>query len=971
MNNNTLTKRTRLRIINTNARSLGPKIRSLVDCFDEQDIDIATVTETWLQSNTELEQQVRDISGEHNLNVIFRNRTEIAANGRQYGGVAIVANLSRVNLKPFQLVNPDDHEVLAAVGTVHGIKGKVFCLAAYLPPNMPATEAEARLEYITDIITEAKRLYKGCTIIVAGDFNSWPAEQIADDHPDLTEVIHGPTRGEREIDRTFVNFSRAIDESGTLGALEDERGSRSDHKIAYAYCTFKKEISRTISYTYRRYTERGAADFKLWIGNQDWNDVFAANTSSMKARALQSKLEGAMDVFFPLRTTTKREKDPPWINWGVRRLIRKRRKVYDREGRSERWKTLKRRSDAIIKGRARNYWNEQRKTLLSPDAARAFYKNVKAYCTREKVQNFNIRELFPGSEDLDIAEKLADHFAGVGADFEGLHGEIPTTYSTPLPWLGHEQVRKRLVEFRKPKSMVRGDIFPQLVTSVASELAIPLTDIYNCMSATLQWPEGWKTEYVTAVPKVPLPTSLNDMRNISCTLLLSKVYESFLLGWIQEQVGIRRNQYGGMKGCGTEHFLVDLWQGILEDLEDPRAAAVLTSIDYSKAFNRLDWNACLKALEEKGASSEIIGLIASFLSGREMMVKMGSELSTPREVKGGVPQGSLLGVLLFNVTIDCFEQASGDVEPYDVLGGNPDRAVHVERVADAALDEVETRELPPAEHLHLPAWQEKKMRVSKYVDDNILVEKLNCEFTRTSGDGKKHIKVVRTQNLFRRTVRVAEEKKMRVNGAKTKLLCISDAKSYDTAVFFHDAEGNKIEESDKLKILGFHFSKKPTMQAQVDSILRGIRARLWMITHLTHNGFNKEELQKMYTTMIVPLHDYCSAVYHSSLTKKQSDALERLQARALKNIFGYQHSYRSLIDRTGLARLSERRDRRTDAFAHRCTRGRFSAWFPRNEGGRPTRHRPPFVEKFARCTRLQKSPLFHMRRRLNEMARTD
>ena len=85
-------------------------------------------------------------------------------------------------------------------------------------------------------------------------------------------------------------------------------------------------------------------------------------------------------------------------------------------------------------------------------------------------------------------------------------------------------------------------------------------------------------------------------------------------------------------------------------------------------------------------------------------------------------------------------------------------------------------------------------------------------------------------------------KKMRVNGAKTKLLCISDAKSYDTAV--HDAEGNKIEESNTLKIFGFHFSKKPTMQAQVDSILRGALWLDfgWLLTSLITASMNRTEL---------------------------------------------------------------------------------------------------------------------------------
>ena len=128
---------------------------------------------------------------------------------------------------------------------------------------------------------------------------------------------------------------------------------------------------------------------------------------------------------------------------------------------------------------------------------------------------------------------------------------------------------------------------------------------------------------MTPIPKKPVPESVNDLRNISCTALFSKVFESFVLDRLAEQVGMRENQMGGMKGAGSEHYLVQLWQSVLETLEDPRAASVLTSIDYAKAFNHLDFSHCLRALAEKGASSKLISIIASFLTSRIMAVKVG------------------------------------------------------------------------------------------------------------------------------------------------------------------------------------------------------------------------------------------------------------------------------------------------------------------------------------------------------------
>lgn len=128
-----------------------------------------------------------------------------------------------------------------------------------------------------------------------------------------------------------------------------------------------------------------------------------------------------------------------------------------------------------------------------------------------------------------------------------------------------------------------------IVSGEAASLAVPLTDLYNTMSDTKEWPSDWKLEYVTVIPKTSHPESVNDVQNISCTLFVNKVYESFLLKWLTDKVGLSTNQFGGVKGCSSENYLVLLWQKVLENLEDKRAASLLTMVDYSKAFNILNF----------------------------------------------------------------------------------------------------------------------------------------------------------------------------------------------------------------------------------------------------------------------------------------------------------------------------------------------------------------------------------------------
>ena len=105
---------------------------------------------------------------------------------------------------------------------------------------------------------------------------------------------------------------------------------------------------------------------------------------------------------------------------------------------------------------------------------------------------------------------------------------------------------------------------------------------------------------------------------------------------------------------------------------------------------------------------------------------------------------------------------------------------------------------------------------------------------------------------------------MIINGSKTKALCISDAKSYRTEAYMIDKYGVRIDEVKQLNILGFTFSNKPNMNLKVESMKRSIRSRLWMLTHLGHNGFTKEELLKLMGNNILPIHAYL--VYQYSIT---------------------------------------------------------------------------------------------------------
>ena len=228
---------------------------------------------------------------------------------------------------------------------------------------------------------------------------------------------------------------------------------------------------------------------------------------------------------------------------------------------------------------------------------------------------------------------------------------------------------------------------------------------------------------------------------------------------------------------------------------------------------------------------------------------------------------------------------------------------------------------------------------------------------------------VTTQNVFRHIVRNAEKKGMKVNTNKTNMICISDSQNFKIGSYFFDAEGQRIDSSKTMKVLGWHFSDRPCVDAQVEVMVRRFRERYWTLRHLKHNGFNNEELVAVYTAIVRPVADYMMEVYHSMLSDAQDEALERLQTHALRCIFGPRISGRKLRELAGVSTLRQRRIEHCDRFAKKCAGSdRFDSWFPLTTGRRSGRNKDEYQEQFARRKRLFDSPLYYMRRRLNGKA---
>lgn len=267
---------------------------------------------------------------------------------------------------------------------------------------------------------------------------------------------------------------------------------------------------------------------------------------------------------------------------------------------------------------------------------------------------------------------------------------------------------------------------------------------------------------------------------------------------------------------------------------------------------------------------------------------------------------------------------------------------------------------------HIPPFTSQPIQVLKYVDDNILQEKINFENVVTDGYAFENNHAKCAQNLFWCIVAEAEACGMKLNVDKTQTMCISGVKSYNSPVHFFDRGRNKTKPSKEMRILGLTFSSQPDLAIQANAVIAWLWSRIWSLSHSAHHGLSESDLLQVYKSSINPVHDYCSCVYSSSLTSTQSNTFELLQAKALKNIYGNKHCYSSLLQCTRLSTLKVRRDNRNLKLALKAAANPwYSHWFPLSTNRASSTSGRPYQESRAKTKTLFISLIFNKRWRLN------
>ena len=490
---------------------------------------------------------------------------------------------------------------------------------------------------------------------------------------------------------------------------------------------------------------------------------------------------------------------------------------------------------------------------------RAFFKYVNSRLTvRPEITAMKTRDGQLVEEDKEIAEVIVEYFSTVYTTHRG--EEMPemepmTNEIIERLIITPELVERKLEKLNINKSCGPDGIHPHVLQKTAKAMSKPLAMIFQKSLEEGYCPEDWKTANVTPIHKKGDRTDPSNYRPVSLTSQVCKVFESIIRDKLVEHLdkhGLLNNaQHGFREGRSCLTNLLETLEQWTEIIDDGDCVDV-AYLDFRKAFDLVSHEHLIYKLSKYGISGQILNWTKDFLKDRTQKVVIRGTKSSTKSVTSGVPQGSVLGPVLFLIFINDL--------PLDVTSP-----------------------------------------LSLFADDSKLFSRIltNKKNKVTAEDGNQEL-----QNDLNKVAEWAKTWKMEFNVDKCKIMHLG----YRNPGTTYSMNNTELSVTEEERDLGVLIDNKLDFGKHIKNIVGKANRVLGMI-RVSFVCLNIPMFLNMYTSLVRPLLEYCVQVW-SPYKSKYIKLLEGVQRRATRLVPKLKNcTYDDRLKKLGLTRLEERRKR--------------------------------------------------------------